>query len=54
MLLSEIFSSDISEYTVFQIKKIFCIYKNQFLAENEKFIVYFFAVFFFQITSKVN
>ena len=37
--------SDLSEYTLFQIKNIFFIYKNQFLGENWIFN-FFWAVFF--------
>ena len=38
MVPSERSSLDLSEYTLFQIKKIFCIYKNQFLGEKLTFL----------------
>ena len=52
MASSERSSSDLSEYTLFQSKKIFFIYKNPFLGEKWK-ILHFLAVFF-QILSKFS
>ena len=41
-------SLDLSKYTLFQILKIFFIYKNPFLGEKCKILDFMFAVFFLQ------
>ena len=51
MVPSEKSSSDISENAICQIKKIFFIYKNQFLGKTLQNFGFFVAIFL--ITSKV-
>ena len=49
---SERSSSDLSEYSLYEIEKIFCIYKNRLIGGRCKFIDLFLQIFFSQITSK--
>ena len=52
MVSSEKSNSDLSEYNLFQIQKIFYIYKNQFLDEKLTFLGFFLDCFL--NTSKVQ
>ena len=54
MASSERSSSDLPEYTLFQIEKTFFINKNKFLCEKWKYLGYIFAVLFFEMLSKFN
>ena len=50
----ERYSSDLSEYTLFQIQKIFSIYKTQILGEKGKFEGFFLHFFFFKLFPKLS